>query len=400
MIRIVGVQFRGAGKIYSFSAGELELPVGTGVIVETAQGSEYGLVVTAAREESEETAPEGLKPVIRVATPEDIKRVQDNTIREQDAYRICLRKIGEHKLDMKLVEVEYAFDGSKILFYFTSDDRVDFRELVKDLGSTFHTRIELRQIGVRDEARTLGGLGICGRPFCCSTFLTEFQPVSIKMAKEQGLSLNPTKISGTCGRLMCCLKYEQEAYEDLIRRTAPVGSYVQTPEGNGYVTDYYLLTGVLKVKMEDGNDTSIHCFKNDQVTVLKRPDRSSWDGKKNGESHKQDRSAQKQERNEFRIPKNDRPAKKERPADKKTAEMTETKATPKVVVNALLFDEHSVKPARPQGNRSNGERISNGERNNGERNNSRRRFDKRSRNRSNERNGNKSTADAGSESKE
>ena len=282
MIKIVGVQFRGAGKVYSFNAGELTLPVGTGVIVETAQGEEYGLVVTAARSETEENAPTGLKPVLRIATEEDLVKVRQNEAREDEAFRICAKKIEEHKLDMKLVDAEYAFDNSKILFYFTSDDRVDFRELVKDLAGTFRMRIELRQIGVRDEARTLGGLGICGRPFCCSSFLADFQPVSIKMAKEQGLSLNPTKISGTCGRLMCCLKYEQDAYEDLIRRTAPIGSYVQTPEGNGYVADYHLLTGVLKVKMDGAGDVSVRVFKNDDVTVLKRPERRK-DGKKEKE---------------------------------------------------------------------------------------------------------------------
>ncbi len=395
MIKLVGVQFRGAGKIYSFSAGEWDLPVGTGVIVETAQGPEYGLVVTPVREETEEEPPEGLKPVLRIATQEDLKRVQDNTVKEQEAYRICLRKIEEHKLDMKLVEAEYAFDGGKILFYFTSDDRVDFRELVRDLGSTFHTRIELRQIGVRDEARALGGLGICGRPFCCSTFLSEFQPVSIKMAKEQGLSLNPTKISGTCGRLMCCLKYEQEAYEDLIRRTAPVGSYVQTPEGNGYVIDYYLLTGVLKVKMEDSNDTSIHCYKNDQVTVLKRPERGNRDNKKsnngNGDAPKAEKPIQKTDNR----PATPRPQKKERVVDKKPTEQGESKPTPKVVVNALLFDAGSAeKPAQTRAPRQNGDKGGN----DSPRNN-RRRFDRR-KGRGNDRHGGKPTADVSGEKKE
>jgi len=311
-MKTVGVQFRGAGKIYSFQAGELALPVGTDVIVETSQGPEYGRVVTAVRTEAEDKA---YKPVLRIATEDDTKKMRQLEAREDEAFRICAQKIAEHKLDMKLCNAEYLFDCSKILFYFTSEDRVDFRELVKDLASTFHTRIELRQIGVRDEARSLGGLGVCGRPFCCSSFLADFQPVSIKMAKEQGLLLNPTKISGTCGRLMCCLKYEQEAYEDLIRHTAPVGSYVQTPDGNGYVTDFHLLTGVLKVKM-DGADVNIRVYKNADVTVLKRPERR--------------KDAKKEPRAEGNAPAEERKPHQNR-------RETESKNAPKAtVVDALL----------------------------------------------------------------
>ena len=348
MIRIVGVQFRGAGKIYSFNAGDLALPIGTGVIVETAQGAEYGLVVTAPRSEAEENAPNGLKAVLRIANEEDIQKVRRNEERENEAFRICAAKIEEHKLDMKLVNAEYAFDSSKILFYFTSDERVDFRDLVKDLAGVFHTRIELRQIGVRDEARSLGGLGICGRPFCCASFLADFQPVSIKMAKEQGLSLNPTKISGTCGRLMCCLKYEQDAYEDLLRRTAPIGSYVQTPEGNGYVVDYHLLTGVLKIKMDGMGDMSVRVFKNEDVTVLNRPERRKDGGKK--------ASAPTQEGEK-------QPTVRESAAQKPAEEPE--KQAPKVVFDALLGGSEPS-PA-PKKENNNGKRRHNDRR--GHRNN-------------------------------
>ena len=215
MAEVIGVRFKNVGKVYYFDPDGISMPVGTAVIVETSRGVECGEVALSNREVTDEGIVKPLKKVIRVATPEDLKHVEDNWAKEQQAFTICQQKIAAHKLEMKLVDVEYTFDNNKILFYFTADGRVDFRELVKDLASVFRTRIELRQIGVRDEAKMLGGLGICGKPFCCATFLGEFQPVSIKMAKEQGLSLNPTKISGTCGRLMCCLKYEQEAYVSL-----------------------------------------------------------------------------------------------------------------------------------------------------------------------------------------
>ena len=221
------------------------------------------------RSVSEEEIPQPLKKLIRVATREDLARLAENAAKEKNAYQICARKIEAHKLEMKLVGVEYTFDNSKILFYFTADGRIDFRELVKDLASVFRTRIELRQIGVRDEAKMLGGLGICGRPFCCSSFLGGFQPVSIKMAKEQGLSLNPVKISGTCGRLMCCLKYEQEAYSDLLRSTPPVGSLVSTPEGRGVVNEVELLTGVLHVRLDGSAEGSTKQFRVRQVKVLR-----------------------------------------------------------------------------------------------------------------------------------
>ena len=239
------------------------------MIVETSRGVECGEVMMVNRDIAEDAVPQPLKKLIRVATKDDLRRLEDNAAKEKNAFQICARKIEAHKLEMKLVGVEYTFDNSKILFYFTADGRVDFRELVKDLASVFRTRIELRQIGVRDESKMLGGLGICGRPFCCSTFLSGFQPVSIKMAKEQGLSLNPVKISGTCGRLMCCLKYEQEAYSDLLRSTPPVGSLVSTPEGRGVVNEVNLLTGLLHVRLENAAEGATKTFRVKQVKVLR-----------------------------------------------------------------------------------------------------------------------------------
>ena len=255
MAEIVGVRFKDAGKTYYFDPAGHTVAAGDMVVVETARGIECGAVAIPNRTVNEDSVVKPLKAVIRVATEEDKKRVKENEARRKKAMKQCQERINAHKLDMKLVDAEYAFDNSKLLFYFTADGRVDFRELVKDLASSFRTRIELRQIGVRDEAKMLGGLGICGRPFCCSQFLNDFQPVSIKMAKEQGLSLNPTKISGTCGRLMCCLKYEQEAYESLIRSTPRAGSAVITEEGRGIVTEVSLLTGMLKVRLDKAPDS-------------------------------------------------------------------------------------------------------------------------------------------------
>lgn len=250
MAKVIGVRFKNLGKVYYFNPEGHEMKIGDHVIVETARGVECGEVAMPNREIADDHIVQPLRSIIRVATDADMDKLAENCRREIDAFGICQKKIAVHKLEMKLVDVEYTFDNSKILFYFTADGRVDFRELVKDLASVFRTRIELRQIGVRDEAKMLGGLGLCGRPFCCSQFLAGFQPVSIKMAKEQGLSLNPVKISGTCGRLMCCLKYEQEAYQDLQRNTPPQGSYVSTPDGRGTVVGVSLLTGVLQVHLD------------------------------------------------------------------------------------------------------------------------------------------------------
>lgn len=268
MTEIIGVRFKSAGKVYYFSPGGMKLDEGSLVIVETARGVECGEVVMTNRmvEDGKITAP--LKAIIRQANQQDLKILEQNKAKEENAFRICQEKIAAHKLDMKLVDVECTFDNNKLLFYFTAETRVDFRELVKDLAAVFRTRIELRQIGVRDEAKILGGLGICGRPFCCKGFLGEFQPVSIKMAKEQGLSLNPTKISGTCGRLMCCLKYEQDFYEEQMKVTPKVGAYVKTPDFKGYVEEVNLLTGKLRVKPEKSDDPSV-VFDKEDVKVIK-----------------------------------------------------------------------------------------------------------------------------------
>lgn len=269
MAEVIGVRFKNVGKVYYFDPDGNTLKQGDMVIVETARGVECGEVAMENRQIGDDGIVQPLKKLIRVATREDLKKLADNTAKEKSAFDICLKKIAAHKLEMKLVDVEYTFDNTKILFYFTADGRVDFRELVKDLASVFRTRIELRQIGVRDEAKMLGGLGICGKPFCCSTFLGGFQPVSIKMAKEQGLSLNPVKISGTCGRLMCCLKYEQEAYLDLIRTTPNMNSIVMTPSGKGTVIGVNMLTGILQIRMDSAPEAAPQTFKVSQVKLIK-----------------------------------------------------------------------------------------------------------------------------------
>ena len=254
MTTIIGVRFRNVGKVYYFSPKDLDICVGDHVIVETARGVEYGHVVLGPKEVDEEKVVQPLKEVIRIATPKDDAKEESNRKKEKEAFEICQKKIRAHELEMKLIDAEYAFDNNKVLFYFTADGRIDFRELVKDLAAVFKTRIELRQIGVRDETKILGGMGICGRPLCCHTYLSEFAPVSIKMAKEQNLSLNPTKISGVCGRLMCCLKNEQETYEYLNRKLPNIGDYVTTPEElKGEVTGVNVLRQLVKV-LVDVND--------------------------------------------------------------------------------------------------------------------------------------------------
>lgn len=255
MIKVIGVRFRQAGKIYYFDPLDFDIEVGQHVIVETARGIEYGLVLTGPREVEDEKVIQPLKPVIRVATPEDDEIEMKNKEKEKSAFNICLEKIAKHKLEMKLIDAEYTFDNNKVLFYFTADGRIDFRDLVKDLASVFKTRIELRQIGVRDETKILGGLGICGRALCCHSYLSEFAPVSIKMAKEQNLSLNPSKISGVCGRLMCCLKNEEETYEYLNSRLPQMGDKVTTVDGfTGEVTNINVLRQLVKVKISLEND--------------------------------------------------------------------------------------------------------------------------------------------------
>ena len=267
-VEVVDIQFRPGQKIYFFDPDGVTYNPGDHVIMDTARGAEYGVCTGGNHTVSPKEVVAPLRKILRRATAQDERIVEENRAKEKKAYDVCMQKIAEHGLDMQLVSAEVAFDGSKILFYFTADERVDFRELVKNLASVFHTRIELRQIGVRDKAKMVGGLGICGRPFCCASFLEDFQPVSIKMAKTQNLSLNPTKISGTCGRLMCCLKYEQDAYEDLIRTSPKMESFVDTPEGRGTVVEIDLLRQRVKVRMEDAPET-ISVFKNADIAVLR-----------------------------------------------------------------------------------------------------------------------------------
>ena len=270
MTKIVGIRFRNVGKIYYFDPKNYKMKIGDHVIVETARGVEFGRVVLGPKEVGEDEVVHPLKEVLRVATQADEDREKQNRLKEKDAFKICQKKIREHGLEMKLIDAEYTFDNNKVLFYFTADGRIDFRELVKDLAMVFKTRIELRQIGVRDEAKTLGSIGVCGRGLCCSQFLGEFAPVSIKMAKEQNLSLNPTKISGACGRLMCCLKYEQDTYEELLKVTPKQGAIVKTPEGTGSVEYVSLLKGLVKVKLDDENEKTLKEFNVADVKVLKK----------------------------------------------------------------------------------------------------------------------------------
>ena len=270
MIQVIGVRFKENGKVYFFDPAGFKIKKGDYVIVDTARGMECGLVVQGIHEESKDKIIKPLKAVKRVAAPQDIEKMNQNRRDEKRAFNICLEKIEKHKLEMKLIDVEYTFDRSKVLFYFTADGRVDFRELVKELARIFRTRIELRQIGVRDESKMMGGIGVCGQPFCCSRFLTEFTPVSIKMAKEQGLSLNPAKISGSCGRLMCCLSYEQNVYEYLNELTPPAGSLVKTPDGSGIVSDVSLLAGTVKVRLDKNKEGVPKEYKVKEINVLRR----------------------------------------------------------------------------------------------------------------------------------
>lgn len=270
MVKVVGIRFKPVGKIYFFDPSDIEFNEGEYAVLDTARGVECGCVAQKNHEVMPCQVVEPLRKVIRKATEEDKKRLETNRRREEEAYKICAQKISEHKLDMNLVDVECAFDGSNLLFYFTADGRVDFRELVKDLAGVFRTRIELRQIGVRDEAKMIGGVGICGRTLCCHGYLDSFVPVSIKMAKEQGLSLNPTKISGSCGRLMCCLKYEQEAYEDLTKSMPKVGALVEIPGGiKGTVEKIALLRRIVTVRIDGNNSSDLKDFSADEIKILR-----------------------------------------------------------------------------------------------------------------------------------
>jgi len=275
MVNIIGVRFKKAGKIYYFDPDGVKINKHTPVIVETARGIEYGITVITNRTISEKELTTPLKKVMRIANKDDINKNKQNKQKEIEAFDICIEKIKQHNLEMKLIDVELTFDHNKLIFYFTSDGRVDFRELVKELAYIFKTRIELRQIGVRDEAKMLNGMGICGRTLCCSTFLGDFQPVSIKMAKEQNLSLNPSKISGICGRLMCCLKYEEDTYEELNQNLPAVGDYVKTPDGNGEILSVNILRQLVKVsvKKKENNDLLLNYYNVKEVKVLERRNR-------------------------------------------------------------------------------------------------------------------------------
>ena len=293
MTKVIGVRFRTAGKIYYFDPTRFEIKKGDHVIVETARGVEYGTVVGGIREVDDSKVVQPLKPVLRIATERDNEQEAANKGKEKEAFRICQEKIRKHGLDMKLIDAEYTFDNNKVLFYFTADGRIDFRELVKDLASVFKTRIELRQIGVRDETKILGGIGICGRRLCCHTHLSEFVPVSIKMAKEQNLSLNPTKISGVCGRLMCCLKHEEETYEDLNRRLPNIGDYVTTDDGlKGEVSSVNVLRQQVKVIVNVDDEKEIREYPLDQLRFKKRHGRNE----KNDVSEKELKELEKLEK--------------------------------------------------------------------------------------------------------
>lgn len=271
MIKVVGIRFRTAGKIYFFDPGKFTVKKGDHVIVETARGIEFGTAVSDAKEVEEDKVIQPLKPVLRIANQKDVEQEAANKEKEKDAYKVCLEKIRKHGLEMKLIDAEYTFDNNKVLFYFTADGRIDFRELVKDLAAVFKTRIELRQIGVRDETKIVGGIGICGRPLCCHTHLSDFIPVSIKMAKEQNLSLNPTKISGVCGRLMCCLKHEEETYEELNRKLPGVGDFVTTDDGlKGEVQSVNVLRQLVKVVVENGDEKEIREYEASKLRFKKR----------------------------------------------------------------------------------------------------------------------------------
>ena len=327
-VTVVGVQFKKGGKVYFFDPGKLDIATGDEVIIDTARGAEYGFCAEGNHTVPAAKVVQPLRAVIRIATDNDRRTRQEYKDKEPHAFEVCQNKILDHKLDMKLVSAEYSFDGSKILFYFTADGRVDFRDLVKDLAGVFRTRIELRQIGVRDEAKMMGGLGICGRPFCCKQFLDDFQPVSIKMAKTQSLSLNPTKISGACGRLMCCLKYEQDAYESLIKTSPKQDSIVNTCDGKGTVTDVSLLKQTVKVRL-DNDPSTVKCYHNCDICILR-----NGKGKKNDPPIPDD------------IPPLPKPAEKQ-PEPESITMFDES------ILSNYVADEHKEKPERKRNDRQN-----------------------------------------------
>ena len=359
MTTVISVKFRGGSRLYYFSPGQLEINAGDGVIVETARGTEYGDVMVGIHDVPDDQVIQPLKEVIRVATDRDREMRDSYRAKEKDAYATCMERIQAHGLDMKLVDVEYTFNGSKIVFYFTADGRVDFRELVKDLASVFKTRIELRQIGVRDEAKMLGGLGICGRPFCCAQFLDDFVPVSIKMAKTQSLSLNPTKISGTCGRLMCCLKYEQDAYEDALKRMPKNDSFVQTPDGPGNICDVNVLKETVHVRLDEKPEAP-RCYHSCELCVLR-----NGKGSRDGIQVPQERPAryvEERKEDEFPMPlviadfDPDAPAREERPARRRN-ERRRRGGGSKPQQTAEKVPEKREKPRPPEKKRPDGPRA-------------------------------------------
>ena len=323
MINVTGVQFQKHGKIYYYDANQLDVHVGDYVVADTPKGHDLAIVAVDIQEIDETTSPAPMKKLVRIATQQDIQHSTENRQKEREAYTICQKKIEEHQLDMKLVSVEYAFDNSKILFYFTANGRVDFRSLVKDLASVFKMRIELRQIGVRDEAKMLGGLGPCGRPICCGTFLSEFQPVSIKMAKEQNLSLNPTKISGVCGRLMCCLKYEQDHYEQTRKRMPRVGKEVNTPDGIGTVSDLNIVKETVIVRITNGDSSELKEYPLENVSRIQQS-RDAVAGNKPGSREESERTQELRED----IPDEILTENEAIPADEKESEETERNKAP------------------------------------------------------------------------
>ena len=298
MTRVIGVRFRTAGKIYFFSPGKYVIKKGDHVIVETARGVEYGTVVGEPREVEDDEVIKPLKPVLRTASTKDDEQEKANREKEKEAFRVCLEKIRKHNLDMKLIDAEYTFDNNKILFYFTADGRIDFRELVKDLAAVFKTRIELRQIGVRDETKIIGGYGICGRPLCCHSYLSDFVPVSIKMAKEQSLSLNPTKISGVCGRLMCCLKNEEDVYEELNRKMPGIGDICKAKDGlEGEVSSVNILRQTIKILVDVDDEKEVHEYKLDDIeSIRKKPKKKNQNNKKNSQEDEEIKELEKLEK--------------------------------------------------------------------------------------------------------
>ena len=298
MTKVIGVRFRTAGKIYFFSPGKYVIKKGDHVIVETARGVEYGTVVGEPREVEDDEVVKPLKPVLRTASTKDDEQEKANREKEREAFKVCLEKIKKHNLEMKLIDAEYTFDNNKLLFYFTADGRIDFRELVKDLAAVFKTRIELRQIGVRDETKIIGGYGICGRPLCCHSYLSDFVPVSIKMAKEQSLSLNPTKISGVCGRLMCCLKNEEDVYEELNRKMPGVGDICKTKDGlEGEVSSVNILRQTLKILVDVDDEKEVHEYKLDDIeSIKKKPKKKNQNNKKNSQEDEEMKELEKLEK--------------------------------------------------------------------------------------------------------